>query len=260
MFFRIHIVLFVIISFCFNVNAQVGIGTVDPDPSAVLDISSKNSGILFPRLTEVEKEDISNPAHGLLIYQTDGIKGFYFWDNTKWKLIGSQIIETCNLQIGDEYQGGIIFYLDATGCHGLIAAKEDIEIKRIWSEDETTIIRAKGDRIGAGKMNTQLILNEYLSEDKYYLSAAYQCFIYYTVSGYGDWYLPSYYELDLMYENIGEGNVYGLNFNLSDTYWSSTERDKNTAYLCKLELNTSGTRKWYRNKNWYYPVRPIRFF
>ena len=96
MFFKIYFMLTVFF-LTYNVNAQVGIGTTNPDSSAILDISSKNSGVLFPRLTENEKQNISDPAHGLLIYQTDGIKGFYFWDNTKWKLIGSQIIETFSL-------------------------------------------------------------------------------------------------------------------------------------------------------------------
>ena len=32
---------------------------------------------------------------------------------------------TCGLSIGDTHQGGIIFYLDASGCHGLIAAPGD---------------------------------------------------------------------------------------------------------------------------------------
>ena len=45
-------------------------------------------------------------------------------------------------------------------------------------------------------------------------------------TAYGDWYLPSKYELNLMYENIGQGNALGLgnvgNFS-SSSYWSSTE-------------------------------------
>lgn len=38
------------------------------------------------------------------------------------------------LQIGDAYQGGIIFYLDETGQHGLIAAKKDITGEADWDE------------------------------------------------------------------------------------------------------------------------------
>ncbi|MCF8407626.1 MAG: DUF1566 domain-containing protein, partial [Crocinitomicaceae bacterium] len=49
-----------------------------------------------------------------------------------------------------------------------------------------------------------------------------------TLGGYLDWYLPSKYELNLMYRNIGQGNALGLG-NVggfaSNFYWSSTESD-----------------------------------
>lgn len=68
------------------INAQnVGIGTTTPDPSAKLDIQSSNSGLLIPRLTETQKNNISSPANGLLIYQTDGVSGFYYYDGSIWK-------------------------------------------------------------------------------------------------------------------------------------------------------------------------------
>lgn len=38
------------------------------------------------------------------------------------------------LQIGDEYQGGIIFHLDESGSHGLIASKHDLSGEADWNE------------------------------------------------------------------------------------------------------------------------------
>lgn len=69
------------------VKAQVGIGTTQPDPSAILDIRSQGNhkGILIPRITEAEKNAIDSPTEGLLIYQTDGTPGFYFFSGTSWK-------------------------------------------------------------------------------------------------------------------------------------------------------------------------------
>jgi hypothetical protein len=58
----------------FNISpmfSQVGIGTVAPDASTVLDIQSTNSGVLFPRLTSVQRDAITNPASGLLIYNSN---------------------------------------------------------------------------------------------------------------------------------------------------------------------------------------------
>ena len=64
--------------------AQVGIGTTNPETSAALDITSTTSGILIPRLTENQRNAITNPASGLMIYQTDQTSGFYFYNGSDW--------------------------------------------------------------------------------------------------------------------------------------------------------------------------------
>jgi hypothetical protein len=53
-----------------NLIAQVGIGTTNPDSSAVLELNSTDRGFLLPRLSTVQRGEISNPAHALLIYNT----------------------------------------------------------------------------------------------------------------------------------------------------------------------------------------------
>ncbi|MCH2020970.1 MAG: hypothetical protein MK207_00715 [Saprospiraceae bacterium] len=58
------------------------------DQSAILDIQSTDKGFLIPRMLESEKNNINNPASGLLIYQTDNDNGFYFYFNG-WQKIGS---------------------------------------------------------------------------------------------------------------------------------------------------------------------------
>jgi len=68
--------------------AQVGIGTTTPDASSMLDIESTNSGILIPRMTQVQKGAIAAPATGLLIYQTDGTAGFWYYDGAIWTTFG----------------------------------------------------------------------------------------------------------------------------------------------------------------------------
>ena len=49
-----------------------------PDNSAMLDIKSTSSGLLIPRMTLAQRNAISSPAAGLLIYQTDNTPGFYY--------------------------------------------------------------------------------------------------------------------------------------------------------------------------------------
>jgi len=51
--------------------AQVGIGTTTPDASSILDVESTDKGVLIPRLSTAQRNAITNPANGLMIYNTD---------------------------------------------------------------------------------------------------------------------------------------------------------------------------------------------
>lgn len=55
-----------------NANASA------PDNSAMLDVSSTTKGLLVPRMFLSERNAISLPATGLLVYQVDGTSGFYY--------------------------------------------------------------------------------------------------------------------------------------------------------------------------------------
>ena len=77
------IVLFIIS----NGSAQVGIGTTSPNSSSMLDIESNEKGVLIPRMTAMERLAITTPAEGLMVYQSDDVIGFYFFDGTSWDRI-----------------------------------------------------------------------------------------------------------------------------------------------------------------------------
>jgi hypothetical protein len=64
---NILLTLVILLSYS-SVSAQVGIGTDMPDPSSILDIDSKNKGLLMPRLTTTQRDSIIDPAKGLMIY------------------------------------------------------------------------------------------------------------------------------------------------------------------------------------------------
>lgn len=75
----------------FSQTKNVGIGTDNPNASALLDLDVSNNtefptkkGLLIPRVTEAQKNAISDPANGLIIYQTDGTFGFYYYDGSSW--------------------------------------------------------------------------------------------------------------------------------------------------------------------------------
>ena len=50
--------------------AQVGIGTATPNSSAALEVVSTSKGILFPRLTTSQRDAITTPPFGLVLYNT----------------------------------------------------------------------------------------------------------------------------------------------------------------------------------------------
>src|SRR5690554_122183 len=57
---------------------NVGIGTTNPDPSAALEVESKEKGVLVPRMTTAERNAIVAPAEGLLMYDIDEDCFFYY--------------------------------------------------------------------------------------------------------------------------------------------------------------------------------------
>lgn len=83
--------------FIFAQHSNVGINTTAPDSSAVLDINSTDGGLLIPRMTLFQRDVISNPATGLLVFQTDYDSGFYYFDGVNWKPFYARAINGLNL-------------------------------------------------------------------------------------------------------------------------------------------------------------------
>ncbi|NQY05871.1 MAG: DUF1566 domain-containing protein [Flavobacteriaceae bacterium] len=146
----------------------------------------------------------------------------------------TQVTGACGLSIGDPHQGGIIFYLDASGCHGLIAAPTDQSTNIRWdtSSPPFTPNNAFANGVFDGYYNAKLIA-EFCGAD---CAANELCFAL-NLGGFDDWYLPTAYQLKLMYDNIGQGNLLGLG-NIggfaSTFYWSSTEDVTNTALTVRF--------------------------
>jgi hypothetical protein len=93
--------LFLISCSFFSYSQNVGIGTNTPHTSAALDIQDSSRGMLIPRMTMVQRNAIQNPAEGLMVYQTDSTKGFWYYTMTQWKLLidespGNSIIKGLN--------------------------------------------------------------------------------------------------------------------------------------------------------------------
>jgi hypothetical protein len=131
--------------------------------------------------------------------------------------------------IGESYGGGKVFYVYDNGKHGLIAATSDQSTAMRWYGGTNTNTRARGDGVGAGLKNTAIIIATqagiYTPTYDGNAFAATVCNEYSvteTVGGitttYGDWYLPSKHELNLLY--LQKTVVGGF---ADSGYWSSSE-------------------------------------
>ena len=66
------------------ITAQsVGIGTTTPNANAALEIKSNTKGLLMPRLSTTARNNMTNVAKGMLVYDTTRA-GFYYHDGGKW--------------------------------------------------------------------------------------------------------------------------------------------------------------------------------
>ncbi|MBP6000169.1 MAG: hypothetical protein KA534_06925 [Sediminibacterium sp.] len=84
----------------FQVLAQTGIGTTTPNTSAKLEVAATDKGFLLPRMTAAQRAAIVTPANGLLVYQTDGVAGFYVNTGTSaaavWTRVNMDWVRTGN--------------------------------------------------------------------------------------------------------------------------------------------------------------------
>jgi hypothetical protein len=159
--------------------------------------------------------------------------------------------------IGESYGGGIVFYVYDGGKHGLIAATADQSTGIRWYGGTSTNTRARAVGIGAGFKNTMLIIANQAEVDgnDFAATVCNDFSVTETVGGisstYGDWYLPSTYELDLLY--LQKDTVGGFSL---VPYWSSTEGDAGGARSLNFN-NRSGNNNY---KSELKRVRAIRSF
>ena len=129
---------------------------------------------------------------------------------------GEQVFTTISaLAIGVPYQGGLVFYIDPSGIHGLVSSEVDLDSIAVWGCTNYLVPGADGAVLGSGVVNTVDIINNCHS-----LGIAAEICAGLNWNGYNDWFLPSKDELKLMYANLHVAH-HG-NFS-NEAYWSSTE-------------------------------------
>jgi len=167
------------------------------------------------------------------------------------------------LKFGSKYAGGIVFYIDTTGNHGLVCADKNFG-EAVWAVrgyDVTIGADENGISNGHGMRNTKKIVEhaswyiqkEFFSTTKTPAPTAARLCLESNHNGFSDWYLPTLEELKLMYKTLKENN-FG-NFQ-SAFYWSSTEYFADLAWTFYF---TTGTASNY-GKNYPNRVRAVRAF
>ena len=235
--------------------AQIGINNENPDASAALDITSTTGGLLLPRMTASQRDAISSPAIGLMIYQTDGTVGFYYYNGSSWAEVAAT---SATYSIGDVVNGGVVFWIDSTGQHGLVVAFSDVATSVEWGCHLTNLPNVPnvpdnggtpsglGAEIGDGFNNTNNILKDCPTAPAALAARSYG----------PDWFLPSINELNQM--NINKTTLEGVSgfTAFSNFYWSSTERGSYNAWVQYFYDGSQGS----GNKYGTFYVRAVRAF
>jgi len=194
----------------------------------ILEHEPSNADIYFNKAIALDKQGAFTP----LSYD-DAIDCFNKYLELKpnapdKKLVQNKIYEIegkkaiSRKQIGMRWEGGIIFYVDKTGYHGLVAAPFDQSEGVQWCSTEAmkllNIVNIKDLRgFGEGKDNTMSIIsfmNYFGKENDIYAAKICNDLV---LNGYNDWYLPSIGELSLLLPRIGQRGDFH-----EGKYWSST--------------------------------------
>lgn len=219
------------------------------------EVSFNGSGVY----TSVNTQPLNSVPYSLHASSTRGMSGIKPQQPATYK-------------VGDLAQGGVVFWVDETGTRGLVCATTDLfEMPNwtgsSWSNGVNKLTGITGNGFGAGKNNTLQQIMFQGNDNTNGVYAAKVCADYSVTQGnitYGDWYLPSRWELMQLYNNRATINatavkVGGRAFadNASAFYWSSNEFDANKAWF---RLFTTQGGEFNDLKSYKLQIRPIRAF
>ena len=130
-------------------------GTV-PDNSAMLDIKSTTKGILVPRMTASQRTAIVSPAMGLLIYQTDGTAGFYFFNGSTWAPLSTAAQGPLSgwATTGNTGTDSTINFIGTSDGNPLVGKANGEQVFRFSANMPVTLAGYQAGKMNTGKYNT----------------------------------------------------------------------------------------------------------
>lgn len=89
--------------------------------SAAFEVDSTTKGLLFPRMTTAQKDDITSPADGLMVYDTDeGALFYYSGASSDWTMVVKNAVDNTNVLIGNKFTGDSL----STGQFNIILGRD----------------------------------------------------------------------------------------------------------------------------------------
>ena len=159
-------------------------------------------------------------AHGGTGLTTAGLSGQALTTSSAGTLTWTNVSTLIGAHyLGESFGGGIIFYVYDNGKHGLIVSTEDQGTEVKWYNGTYSTTNAFRDGVNAGLLNTERII---LSQGAGNYAA--QIAANYKGGGFGDWYLPSAYELGLLHIQRA---LFFTGSNVMYYYYSSNENPSN---------------------------------
>lgn len=146
---KILMILLLYFSSYICVKAQVGIGT--PDPKAILDVESTKQGLLIPRITASQIENISVPRLGELVFATTNNgsiinnTGFWYYNGTTWRPFGASLQLNVNIYQGD----------------GTLSSDRTVNMNgnNLSFDTDKLMINSTNQRVGIGESSPQQTLD-----------------------------------------------------------------------------------------------------
>ncbi len=126
------------------------------------------------------------------------------------------------IRIGQSFGGGVVFYVDQYGTHGLVVDTLNQIGQKAWCTGTPATTNATATALGMGDNNSEMIVTTTGTGN--YAAMACEDLV---LNGFDDWFLPSKEELNLLYQQKAEGKIHGLP---ADFYWSSSETSTTGAW------------------------------
>jgi hypothetical protein len=211
----------------------VGIGTTKPDTSSALEVNSGSRGLLIPRLSIQQRNVIPGPATSLVIYQTDGVPGFYSNSGTPSNPVWVQLLpnpSNTDLNLNNNKITNLI--APSSSSDATNKGYVDNLIAALGNKGIPTMISVESPN--AMTMSVAMIYCDTLSE-----------------GGYTDWHIPSFEDLFFLSSggvslpdsrtvnylwtssvDFNANSGYYFAFRLSDAYWGISHASQNNRARC----------------------------